>query len=104
MAPDLVRIQRHFQDKGVVFVSLTPDAEADARKFALRYRIAWSMGWGASEVVKRYLEHRYPALLVVGRDGRVVGNDGSARLQHQGEEALPQLIQQIEKALSDEGN
>ncbi|HWB11835.1 MAG TPA: hypothetical protein VG826_21575 [Pirellulales bacterium] len=99
MAPDLVRIQRHFEKDGVVFVSLTPVGEADARRFADRHHIGWPTGWGAQDVVRRYLGDRYPTLLVVGRDGRVVWNDGTGRLQHRQEDSAVQLIMHVEQAL-----
>lgn len=99
MAPDLVRIQRHFADEGVVFVSLTPDGEAGAGQFADRHRIRWPIGWGAREVVTQYLGNRYPTLLLIGRDGRVVWNDGNGRLQHRQEDSAVQLVMHIEQAL-----
>ncbi|HEV3341633.1 MAG TPA: redoxin domain-containing protein [Pirellulales bacterium] len=99
MAPDLVQIQRYFQDDGVVFISLSPDDEAEAERFARRNHIGWPMGWGAGEVIKRYLGKEYPALLVIGRDGRVAWNDGTSRLQHRGQDGAVQLFEQIRRAL-----
>jgi hypothetical protein len=82
-----------------VFISLTPDDEELAQRFASQHRIDWHMGWGAKEMVERYLGERYPTLVVIGRDGRVVWNDGTARLQHRTDDAAPILFEQIKKAL-----
>lgn len=100
MAPDLVRMQRHFDSDDVVFISLTPDDELVARRFADRQRIGWLTGWGAQETLGRYLGDRFPTLLVIGRDGRVAWNDGTARLQHKAPQAAPVLFEQIKKALA----
>ena len=102
MAPDLVQIQRYFeeQQEDVVFVSLTLETASRAERFARRYGIAWPVGWRAQAFVDEYLGDRYPALIVVGRDGRVAWNDGAARLWHRDAEIAPLLFDQIETALS----
>jgi hypothetical protein len=100
MAPDLVQIQRYFQDEEVMFVSLTPDEEVNCERFARRYHVGWPMGWGAGETIKQHLQtDEYPTLLVIGRDGRVAWNDGASRLQHRRYEGTAQLVEQIKRAL-----
>ncbi|HVX15417.1 MAG TPA: redoxin family protein [Pirellulales bacterium] len=99
MASYLVPIKRHFEKEGVVFISLTPDNEDVVRQFAAQYGIDWHMGWGAGEIVERYLGKDFSVLIVIGRDGRVVWNDGGARLQHRTDDAAPELFDQIKKAL-----
>jgi thiol-disulfide isomerase/thioredoxin len=99
MASYLVSIKRHFENEEVVFISLTTDDEAVVRRFAEHKGIDWHMGWGANETIERYLGDRMSALIVIGRDGRVVWNDGAARLQHRTDDAAPVLFEQIKKAL-----
>lgn len=83
----------------MVFISLTPDSARRAERFAREYSIDWPVGWGAGPLVEKYLPNSYPALVVIGRDGRVVWNDGAARYQHREGEVAPLLFEQIEKAL-----
>lgn len=98
MAPDLVKIQRYFADDEVVFISLTPDNEATSTEFTHRYRIGWSTGWGANTLLQQYLGDRFPVLLVIGRDGRVVWNDSAARRYHR-YEVMSQLFERIKKEI-----
>ena len=98
MAPDLVEIQRYFADDGVLFISLTPDNKPAATEFTRRHGIGWPTGWGAKPLVERYLGDQLPAILVIGRDGRVVWNDGAARLHHR-YDVRAALFEQIKKAL-----
>jgi hypothetical protein len=101
LAPDLVKIQRYFENEGdVVFISLTPDSDVRAARFAHRYSVDWSVGWGAGPFVDSYLGDVYPALVVIGRDGRVAWNDGAARLRHREAEIAAELFEQIEKSLA----
>lgn len=83
----------------MVFISLTPDSASRAARFALRHSVSWPVGWGAEPFLKNYLGDCYPALIVVGREGRIVWNDGAARLRHREGELAPLLFEQIEKAL-----
>jgi hypothetical protein len=81
----------------VVFLGLTPIDEARAKSFARRYEIDWPNGWGARELIEYYSDGWFPAILVIGRDGRVCWTDGAARNgQHP---IAPELFAQIQNAL-----
>lgn len=81
----------------MVFLGLTPIDEARAKAFARRYAIDWPNAWGARELFDYYRNGWFPAILVIGRDGRVCWTDGALRNgQHP---VAPELFEQIEKAL-----
>lgn len=83
----------------MVFVGLTPIDEARAKAFVRRYAIEWPVGWGAGELFDYYRDGWFPAILLIGRDGRVRWTDGAARNgQHP---IAPELFEQIMNALED---
>jgi thiol-disulfide isomerase/thioredoxin len=93
-APELVRIQQKFADRGVAFVSLTcMDREAVA-SFVEQFGVRWSSGFGATPEVVLSLgvpagssiakpgHEIAPTIYLVGPDGRIRWTDRQARFHH----------------------
>ena len=98
-APELSAICRAYQDEGVVLLGMTGDDRRTAEDFCERHGFSGLVACDAEEYLTSWLDDKYPTLLVIGRDGRVVWNDGSARFGHQTDELAKALSQAIERAL-----
>lgn len=83
----------------MVFLGITPDNEATAGAFCRRHNVAWPIGWGAKKFLDEWILGGYPALFVIGRDGRICWNDGGARYHHAEGELRDRLSRQIRQAL-----
>lgn len=101
VAPQLKELANRFQKEGVVFLSLTPDSEFKAASFSRLYRHDWPIGWGARDFLVNWMDERYPALFIVGRDGRILWNDNSARRRHLERLLSTEIGLQLERALND---
>jgi peroxiredoxin len=81
-APELVKLHERFRERGVVFIGLTPDSEADlpnVRRFLEKTGITWPNGYGAAGTLEKFLTDGgyFPSAWVVGADGKVVWNEDS---------------------------
>jgi thiol-disulfide isomerase/thioredoxin len=99
VAPELTALCRGYESEGVVLVGVTSDDQRTAESFCSRYGFLGLVACDAEEYLRTWLSDRYPTLLVVGRDGRVVWNDGAARLGHRTDELGSGLSHAIESAL-----
>ncbi|HEV3003004.1 MAG TPA: TlpA disulfide reductase family protein [Pirellulales bacterium] len=98
-APGLVEAHRKYESQGVEFISLTPDSHAVADRFVRRFGVPWPVGYDAGGTIGNWLGSRYPTLVVVGRSGRIVWNDGNARRAHAPGPMLKELDRAIGRAL-----
>lgn len=92
-APDLVKTHEKYREKGVVFLGLTRQGDAEemegVRRFVSELGISWPNGYGAQATLERFGAQGIPAIWVIGRDGRVVWNeDGGGELEEAIERAL----------------
>ena len=81
-APSVAALHREFASQGVTFVALTPD-EADAlpaiEGFVEKNGLEYPVGYGAIETLAGFEAQYFPAVWVVGKDGRVVWNKAMER-------------------------
>jgi thiol-disulfide isomerase/thioredoxin len=98
-APELAAVCRAYEHKGVAMLGLTGDDRPTAEDFCARHGFSGLVACDAEKYLTSWLSDKYPTLLVIGRDGRVVWNDGSARFGHRTEELAKELSQAIERAL-----
>jgi hypothetical protein len=80
-APDLVEIQRDYEDHGVFFMTLCRDERQVAQSIADISGLSWPIGYGADIAIER-LVGISPCVFVIDRSGRVAWNDDFARLRH----------------------
>lgn len=99
VARDLVSTCREYEDRGVVVVGVTGDTWTEAEAYCERHGISFPVACEAQVYLEAWMADHYPALFVIGRDGRVVWNDGAARLAHHPEGLPMRLAQAIESAL-----
>jgi thiol-disulfide isomerase/thioredoxin len=100
MAPDLVAIRQRYEKDGVVMIGITSETEGAAEDFCKLFNMNGPVICEAEYFLKLWMADRYPTLVVVGRDGRIVWNDGAARLGHRTDELIRSLEEAIESALS----
>lgn len=73
-APHLVAVHKQFANRGVVFLGLTTDGEADLDKihqFLKKAGITWPNGYGAFETSRALRAEAIPAVYVIGRNGQL---------------------------------
>ncbi len=76
MAPALVQTQLKYQDQGVQFVGLTSESSLQLENidaFIERHDTRWPIGYAAYQTMNSLGVRFLPSLVVVGRDGHVVG-------------------------------
>lgn len=108
-APGLLRTYERYEDRGVRFVSLTPDPGPEAEQFVQEFGLPWPCVYSAPAetlaalgALNRFGDHCEvaPTLYVVGRDGRVAWSDQGARYRHEDPAtAVRQLQRAIDEAL-----
>ena len=103
--PELVRLHKEFQSRGVEMVGLStenPDASAKSvSDFIREYNVDYQIGWAKIEVAQILMQGRtsIPQSFIIARDGRVL-----RRFIGFNPEATPtQLKEALEQALKDEG-
>ncbi|HWB14319.1 MAG TPA: TlpA disulfide reductase family protein [Pirellulales bacterium] len=82
MASDIKAIGRRYASKGVVVLNITSDARSTADAFCAKHHVSGPVLCNAESFLKSWSADHYPMLVVIGRDGRIVWNDGGARLSH----------------------
>ncbi|MFN2530650.1 MAG: TlpA family protein disulfide reductase [Pyrinomonadaceae bacterium] len=76
--PELVRLHKEFQSRGVEIVGLStenPDASAESvRQFVKDFNVDYRIGWATTDVAIKLMQGRdaIPQSFVIGRDGRIV--------------------------------
>ena len=76
--PELVKLHKEFQSRGVVMIGLTtenPDASAEkVRKFIQDYQIDYRIGWASGEVAAGLMQghNSIPQTFVISRDAFIV--------------------------------
>jgi peroxiredoxin len=99
--PELVRLHKEFQERGVQMVGLStedPDYSAESvRKFIRAYNIDYPIGWVTPEVAAVLMQGRgsIPQSFIISRDGRIVRRF----VGFSPERTPPQLRQALEDAL-----
>ena len=76
MASDLVQTHLKYKDQGVQFVGLTSESGLSIESiddFIGRHETSWPIGYAANQTMSSLGVMYLPSLIVVGRDGRVVG-------------------------------
>ncbi len=76
MAPDLVQTYQKYKDQGVQFVGLTGESGLSIEsidEFIGRHDTSWPIGYAAYETMTSLGVTNLPSIVVIGRDGRVVG-------------------------------
>ncbi len=84
-APRLAAIHQKFAERGVVFIGLTDDDEAEMDKIHLFLKTAgikWPNGWGAHQTIRDLGVEVLPSMFVIGDDGQILwassGGNGHA--------------------------
>ncbi|HYK20671.1 MAG TPA: TlpA disulfide reductase family protein [Pyrinomonadaceae bacterium] len=99
--PELVKLHKEFQDRGVEMVGLsTEDPEASAEsvaEFVREFHVDYHIGWAKREVALTLMQGHgaIPQSFVIGRDGRIVRRF----IGFNPEATPPQLKQALEAAL-----
>ena len=103
--PELVKLHKEFQSRGVEMVALStedPDMSAQmVTNFVREYEVNYHVGWATREVAITLMQGRtsIPQSFIIGRDGRIlrrfIGFDPKA--------TPPQLKQALEDALVEKG-
>ena len=76
--PELVRLHKEYQARGVEFVGLStedPDASAQkVREFMNQYQVEYHIGWATREVALTLMQGRttIPQSFIITRDGRLL--------------------------------
>jgi peroxiredoxin len=76
--PELVKLHKEFQSRGVEMIGLsTEDPEASAESvsdFIREYKVDYQIGWATREVAQTLMQGRgsIPQSFVIARDGRIV--------------------------------
>jgi thiol-disulfide isomerase/thioredoxin len=103
--PELVRLHKEFQSRGVEMVGLStenPDASArSVSDFVREFNVDYEIGWAKPEVAQIMMSGRtsIPQSFIIARDGRII-----RRFIGFNPDTTPtQLRQALEQALKDEG-
>lgn len=78
-APELGDLARSYAGTDVRFVALSPDDPSRAdevREFVTKGGLSYPVGYGATETLLGFEAEYFPAVWVVGRDGKVTWNKG----------------------------
>lgn len=101
--PELVRLHKEYQDRGVEFVGLStedPDSSAQkVRDFVSQHGVVYPIGWATREVALTLMQGQtsIPQSFIITRDGRIQKRIMGFHPQ----KTPPQLKQALEDALSD---
>lgn len=98
-APELVALGQQYEKDGVVMIGITSEPQDAAEDFCKLFNFSGPVICEAEDFLRSWTADRYPTLVVVGRDGRIVWNDGAARLGHRTDELIRDLQEAIEGAL-----
>ena len=99
--PELVRLHKEYQDRGVEFVGLSsedPDASAQkVRDFVSQYGVVYPIGWATREVALTLMQGQtsIPQSFIITRDGHIK----KRILGFHPQRTPPQLKQALEDAL-----
>ena len=96
MAPDLVQTHLKYRNQGVQFIGLSSESDLELEnieRFVEKYDTRWPIGYAAYETMEALGAQYLPSVVVVGRDGRVVG-------AYQGVHSAGDLGRLIDKALA----
>lgn len=99
--PELVRLHKEYQERGVEFVGLStedPDASAEkVREFVNQYNVGYHIGWATREVALTLMQGRttIPQSFIITRDGRIIKRIMGFHPQR----TPPELKQALEDAL-----
>ena len=103
--PELVRLHKEFQDRGVEMIGLStenPDASAKSvSDFVREFNVDYQIGWAKPEVAMAMMQGRtnIPQSFIIARDGRVL-----RRFIGFNPQTTPtQLKEALEQALKEEG-
>lgn len=103
--PELVRLHKEFQDRGVEMIGLStenPDASArSVSDFVREFNVDYQIGWAKPEVAMAMMQGRtnIPQSFIIARDGRVL-----RRFIGFNPQTTPtQLKEALEQALKEEG-
>jgi thiol-disulfide isomerase/thioredoxin len=103
--PELVRLHKEFQSRGVEMVGLStenPDASArSVSEFVREFNVDYQIGWAKPEVAQIMMQGRtsIPQSFIIARDGRII-----RRFIGFNPDTTPtQLRQALEQALKEEG-
>jgi thiol-disulfide isomerase/thioredoxin len=103
--PELVRLHKEFQSRGVEMVGLStenPDASArSVSDFVREFDVDYEIGWAKPEVAQIMMQGRtsIPQSFIIARDGRII-----RRFIGFNPDTTPtQLREALEQALKDEG-
>ncbi|HEY2962702.1 MAG TPA: TlpA disulfide reductase family protein [Pyrinomonadaceae bacterium] len=103
--PELVKIHKEYQDRGLEMVGLStedPVASAESvQEFVRHYNVDYHIGWATREVAIALMQGRgsIPQSFIITRDGRIK----KRFIGFHPVQTPPQLKQAIEEALSDNG-
>ncbi len=101
--PELVRLHKEYQARGVEFVGLStedPDASAQkVRDFMTQYKVDYHIGWATREVALTLMQGRtsIPQSFIITRDGRIK----KRILGFHPQRTPPELKQALEDALAE---
>jgi peroxiredoxin len=102
-APGLVETYRLYKERGVTFVSITPDAREEAEQFVRRFGVEWPCFYDTPRSTLKALgaiaplsQRVAPTVYVLRRDGTVEWDDHAARYSHQD---LGRSIQALQQAI-----
>src|SRR5690349_1531064 len=101
--PELVRLHKEYQDRGVEMVGLsTEDPIASAQSvhdFVQQFQVDYQVGWATREVALALMQGRgsIPQSFIIGRDGRIK----KRFIGFSPTQTPPLLKQAIEEALTD---
>ena len=84
-----------FRERDIIFLGLTFEDESllpYIERFLEQTGITWLNGYGAAATLERFKVKLFPALYVIGTDGRIAwaGNDPTKGLEESIEQALAQ--------------
>jgi thiol-disulfide isomerase/thioredoxin len=98
MFSDIKAIGQRYEPKGVVVLNITSDKRPAADAFCARHHPSGSVVCDAESFLESWSADQYPMLVVIGRDGRIVWNDGGARLSHRIDELATTLCDVLDSA------
>jgi thiol-disulfide isomerase/thioredoxin len=101
LAPDLDAVCRRYEVKGAITIRVTSDSRGEAEEFCKRHGLSGHVVCDAEAFLRSWLDDHYPAFVVVGRDGKVLWNDGAARFGNGTYQLVDTLSHVLEHATSD---
>ncbi len=80
-APELAALHRKYAGRGVAFVGLStdpPEAIDEVKEFVEKNGLDYPNGYGAIPTLARFEAQYFPAVWVIGKDGKIVWNRAAA--------------------------